>query len=531
MKIIMCENYEEISQKAAELVAAQITEKPNSVLGLATGSSPVGMYKLLAESDLDFSETVTFNLDEYYPISADNPQSYHYFMRQNLFKKINIRPENIHIPNGEADNPELECANYEKSIAKSGGIDLQILGIGKNGHIGFNEPDDRLNCATHVMSLTESTIEANSRFFENIDDVPKRALTMGIATIMKAKKIVLLASGKDKYNAISRLLDGGIDTDIPASMLNVHPNVVLICDRAALGKEEIRLGVDIGGTSVKFAVVNGSEILCKYNIPTDISSESALVKCVADECKKLREKYDYKKIGVGTPGAISNGLVTADNLPLDKTPLYALLSGAIGMKVKVENDANCAGLGELHCGAGKSCGNMLMITLGTGVGGCVIIDRELRRGRGNMGEVGHMVIMAKGGRKCPCGQSGCLEQYASVTALIASAKEAAEKNKGSILADMVEKYGASFNGEIFFTALESGCPVAESVMNEYTDMLAVGIDSLINVLDPDMIVLSGGITARGDMFIDSLRKKIHFDTPIIISELQNDAGVLGAAML
>lgn len=237
MRVIVCKNYEEMSEQAAKLVASQIILKPDSVLGLATGSTPVGMYKKLVEmynnKEIDFSEITTFNLDEYYPISRSNQQSYHYFMNENLFSKVNIKPGKCFIPNGETADPEAECHRYETLIKDAGGIDLQILGIGQNGHIGFNEPDDNLNCATHLTELTQNTIEVNARFFDKKEDVPIYALTMGIAEILKSKKIVLLASGKSKHNAVAELLNEEINTLVPATMLKVHPDVVLICDEDA----------------------------------------------------------------------------------------------------------------------------------------------------------------------------------------------------------------------------------------------------------------------------------------------------------
>ncbi len=237
MRVIVCENYEELSREAAKIVAAQVIVKPDSVLGLATGSTPEGMYAQLAEmhaaGELDFSGITTFNLDEYYPIADENDQSYHYFMNKHLFSKINVKPENINILNGMAKNPQEECASYDEKIIDAGGIDLQILGIGQNGHIGFNEPAETLNAETHLTSLTKSTIEANSRFFEKEEDVPTAALTMGIRSILLSRKIVLLASGTSKHKVLKDLLEGGINTNIPATMLNVHSDVILICDKAA----------------------------------------------------------------------------------------------------------------------------------------------------------------------------------------------------------------------------------------------------------------------------------------------------------
>ena len=263
MRLILCENYDEVSKAAAKIVASQVTLKPNSILGLATGSTPVGMYNLLGDmcknGDIDFSETKSFNLDEYYPLSADNDQSYHYFMDEKFFSKINIKKENTFILDGMASSPKDECSSFERKIEASGGIDLQILGIGQNGHIGFNEPNASLNSKTHLTDLTESTIKANSRFFESYDDVPKQALTMGIGTILKAKKIILLASGANKHRVVKELIEGEINTDIPASMLKLHSDVILICDKAAYSSD--RIGIDIGGTDIKFGVLDNENSL------------------------------------------------------------------------------------------------------------------------------------------------------------------------------------------------------------------------------------------------------------------------------
>lgn len=236
MRIIRCANYEEMSKKAAEFVSAQIMLKPDCVLGLPTGSTPIGMYARLAEMELDFSKVTTFNLDEYYPIAKSNEQSYHYFMNENLYSKVNLIPENIHIPNGETQNPEKECADYERAIAASGGLDLQVLGIGQNGHIGFNEPGDMLNSFTHVTRLTQNTIEANARFFSSADEVPKQALTMGVATIMRARRILLLASGANKARVVKALQGNMIDPEIPATILAAHNDVTVIADAEALGE-------------------------------------------------------------------------------------------------------------------------------------------------------------------------------------------------------------------------------------------------------------------------------------------------------
>lgn len=237
MKIILCENYDEMSQKAAEIVKEQVNSKPNCILGLATGSTPVGMYSCLSEmnkkGEVDFSKVTSFNLDEYYPLSPENDQSYRYFMNKNLFSKINIDIAKTHVPDGLAKNPEKSCKEYDESIEKAGGIDIQVLGIGQNGHIAFNEPSDELIEGTHLTGLTESTIKANSRFFEKEEDVPTQAVTMGIASIMRAKKIIILANGAAKRDVVNKLIHGGITTNIPASILKVHPDVTLLCDREA----------------------------------------------------------------------------------------------------------------------------------------------------------------------------------------------------------------------------------------------------------------------------------------------------------
>lgn len=237
LKIIVCENYEEMSRQAAKIVSSQLIVKPDSILGLATGSTPIGLYQNLIEmnkkGEIDFSEVKTFNLDEYYPIKKSNDQSYDYFMNEQLFSKVNIDKNNVNIPNGEADDPVKECERYEKELSKIGGVDLQVLGIGQNGHIAFNEPDENLIAVTHLTDLTQNTIEANSRFFESAADVPKKALTMGMGSILKAKKIIILANGANKAKAVGELLNDNINTSNPSTMLKVHKDVTLICDKEA----------------------------------------------------------------------------------------------------------------------------------------------------------------------------------------------------------------------------------------------------------------------------------------------------------
>ena len=237
MRVIVCENYDELSKEAAKIMASQVHLKPNCVLGLATGSTPVGAYKELINmyknGEIDFKDVTTFNLDEYFPISRKNDQSYYYFMHENLFDHINVPEERIHVLNGEVSDPEKECADYEKAICDNGGIDLQLLGIGRNGHIAFNEPDENLVSDTHVTALTDDTIDANARFFNDIKDVPTKSLTMGMASIMKARKILILINGAGKHAALKKLLSGKITTSCPATMLNMHSDVVVICDKEA----------------------------------------------------------------------------------------------------------------------------------------------------------------------------------------------------------------------------------------------------------------------------------------------------------
>lgn len=235
MNILICENYDEISTVASNIICDEINKNPNIVLGLATGSTPIGTYNKLIQyynnNLVDFSKVKSFNLDEYYNLSKSNEQSYDFFMRKHLFNHININLENTHIPNGLAKNIENECIEYDKLILENGGIDLQLLGIGSNAHIAFNEPSDTFKMGTSLVNLTESTINANSRFFKNIDDVPTKAISMGIGSIFKAKKIILLASGKSKAKAIYDTIYGDIDPNIPSSILKLHNNVTLILDK------------------------------------------------------------------------------------------------------------------------------------------------------------------------------------------------------------------------------------------------------------------------------------------------------------
>lgn len=232
MKLIEAKSYADLSRKAANIISAQVILSPRSVLGLATGSTPIGTYKQLIEwyqkGDIDFSNVKTVNLDEYWGLSGDNPQSYRYFMDENFFNHINIKKENTFVPNGMAKDAEEECRRYDELISNLGGIDLQLLGIGHNGHIGFNEPEKAFEKTTHMVDLNESTIKANARFFNSIDEVPKRAITMGIKSIMQARKILLVANGKDKKDIVERALYGSITPSVPASILQLHSDLTVV---------------------------------------------------------------------------------------------------------------------------------------------------------------------------------------------------------------------------------------------------------------------------------------------------------------
>ncbi len=532
MRVIVCENYNEMSKAGAKLIASQLVLKPNSVLGLATGSTPVGMYKELISmnkaGELDFSEVTTFNLDEYYPISRDNRQSYYYFMQENLFSHININPENTNIPNGEAENTDEECLNYEKKIKASGGIDIQVLGIGRNGHIGFNEPNATLNSHTHLTALTENTLSANSRFFSEDETMPTEALTMGIATILSAKKIILLASGASKSRVVGELLNNRINTNIPATMLKTHPDVVLICDKDAYSGA--RLGVDIGGTDIKFAVVDGKKVVYQNKIETANTAEK-IIEDISAECNKIKDKYSIKTMGVGAPGVIKNGRVTAVNLDFKDIPLESILTEKVNLPVTVDNDANCAALGEVEFGVAKHCKDIVLITLGTGIGGGIILGRQICHTENNMGEIGHIIIQTDGGRPCPCGQTGCYEQYASISALCREAEIAANQNTNSRLYQIYKENG-KISGRTFYAALKENCPVAEGVYKNYLKYLSVGIKSIIMAFGPDAVVLAGGITNEGNVLLKPLKELIgKTDVEILISSLQSDAGALGACML
>jgi glucosamine-6-phosphate deaminase len=240
MEVVILDDYDHVSRAAARLVAQTLNSKPNAVLGLATGSTPLGLYRELIrmhrEEGLDFSRVTTFNLDEYVGLSRDNPQSYHHFMHEHLFRHINVAPHNIYIPSGTTDNFPAFCQWYEDRIRESGGIDLQVLGIGTDGHIAFNEPSSSLGSRTRIKTLARQTIEDNARFFDRPEDVPVYAITMGVGTILESRKIVLLASGTSKAKAVAGAIEGPVTSMNTASALQLHREVVCLVDRAAAGQ-------------------------------------------------------------------------------------------------------------------------------------------------------------------------------------------------------------------------------------------------------------------------------------------------------
>lgn len=243
MKIYKVKNYDELSRKAANIIAAQITLKPDSVLGLATGSSPVGLYKNLVSmyenGDLDFSKITTVNLDEYKGLDGTNDQSYRYFMNENLLTKVNVPMERTFVPDGTMEDVAAACAAYDEILNSVGTVDIQLLGLGHDGHLGFNEPDDHFEDGTHCVQLTETTIQANKRFFEKEEDVPRQAYTMGIGGIMRAKMLLVVVSGEDKADILNKVLTAPVSPQIPGTILRFHPNVILVADEAALSKTEL----------------------------------------------------------------------------------------------------------------------------------------------------------------------------------------------------------------------------------------------------------------------------------------------------
>ena len=237
MNVVVCENYDEMSKVAADIIAGQLKEKPASVLGLATGTTPIGLYAELVRAcdagEISFARAQSFNLDEYRGLPGTHNQSYRYFMQENLFDHVDIDVANTHVPDGSMEDAEAACAAYEDAIAQAGGIDLQLLGLGHNGHIGFNEPCDSFPVATHCVELTESTIQANSRLFDSIDEVPREAYTMGIGTIMKARKVLLVVNGAAKAQIVHDVVCGPVVPAVPASVLQLHPDVTMVVDKEA----------------------------------------------------------------------------------------------------------------------------------------------------------------------------------------------------------------------------------------------------------------------------------------------------------
>jgi glucosamine-6-phosphate deaminase len=248
MRIYLEKDFAAMSRRAANIIAAEIHKNPACVLGLATGSTPVGTYQQLIEmykaGDISFKEVTTVNLDEYKGLSGDHDQSYRYFMNDNLFNHVDIDKDFTFVPNGLAEDAEAECAEYDEIVEALGYADLQLLGIGHNGHISFNEPDSVFTKATHVVDLTDSTIDANTRFFANRDEVPRQALTMGMGCIMNAARVLLIASGAGKADAVYNTVCGPIDPKCPASILQLHPDVVIVGDEAALSKL-VAAGVEV----------------------------------------------------------------------------------------------------------------------------------------------------------------------------------------------------------------------------------------------------------------------------------------------
>lgn len=240
MRFICARDYQDMSRKAANIISAQVIIKPASVLGLATGSTPLGIYRQLIDwynrEDIDFSRISSVNLDEYRGLAPEHPQSYHRFMFQSFFDHINIDPTRAYLPDGMAEDAAEACARYDGIIRAVGGIDLQLLGIGRNAHIGFNEPDDHFSRGTHEVALSPSTIQANQRFFSDGERVPSHALSVGMQAIMQARKIILAASGQDKAEAIRRSFFGPVTPQVPASILQLHPDVIVIADQAAMSR-------------------------------------------------------------------------------------------------------------------------------------------------------------------------------------------------------------------------------------------------------------------------------------------------------
>lgn len=290
----------------------------------------------------------------------------------------------------------------------------------------------------------------------------------------------------------------------------------------------MKLGIDIGGTDVKFAVISKNEIIYKSKIPSNRESAEKFIEEISEECNRILAEFPYTGIGIGTAGSVCDGVVYAGNLPFKHYPVAEEISKRVGKKTVIDNDANCAAYGEfLHS---KKYKNMVLLTFGTGIGGGIIIDNKLCRGNGCIGEFGHMIVETHDGLPCPCGEKGCWEQYASVSALVRKGKEAATANPDSYLAKLCRENG-KLNGKLIFQSLDEKCPVAEKVFKEYVDWIAVGIKSINMIIGPDAVILSGGITREGEKLLVPLRAALKKDINIELSRLREDAGVFGAASL
>jgi glucokinase len=291
----------------------------------------------------------------------------------------------------------------------------------------------------------------------------------------------------------------------------------------------VRLGIDMGGTLTKFLVLDNGEKRYEKSVPTPNDSCSNIIRLIVEEFDVLKESFNIERIGIGVPGVVKNGEVFADNLPIKNVPMLELLKRHISVPIVIDNDANCAALAEARLGKTAS-QNLVMVTIGTGIGGGIVLDGKIRQGRGGMGEICHMSIEATSGELCSCGHRGCWESYAATTALVKSAERAALEHPNSYLCDLYRQNN-SLNGILIFKALKADCPIARAVFSEYLDRLAVGLKNIAYIFDPDVIVLAGGITKDGILFIDELRRRVNTDVPIEISVLQNEAGAYGAAML
>ena len=291
----------------------------------------------------------------------------------------------------------------------------------------------------------------------------------------------------------------------------------------------VRLGIDMGGTLTKFLVLENGEKKYEDSLPTPNVSCEEITRFLIEKYRKISNHFKIERVGIGVPGVVTNGLVDTDNLPIHHAPLCEMLKKGIDKPITIDNDANCAALAEATFVDGK-CDNLVMVTIGTGIGGGIILDGQIRRGRGGLGELCHMSIEATRGKRCSCGHRGCWESYASTTALVSCAERAARRHTDSYLYKLYRQDN-QLNGILIFRALRENCPVAKAVFSGYLDKLAVGIKNIIYIFDPDVVVLAGGITKDGDLFLDDLKEKVRTDVPIRISVLQNEAGAYGAAIL